>query len=47
MPDYRVRDSYAYAIYPQTRFLSHRVRKFIDFLSSRFGEQPYWDEKIQ
>jgi DNA-binding transcriptional LysR family regulator len=34
----------AWAVYPQTRYLSQRVRQFIDFLSERFGERPYWDE---
>ncbi len=31
-----------YAIYPQTRHLSKRVRFLIDFLSEYFGEVPYW-----
>ncbi len=34
----------AYAVYPPTRHLSHRVRVFIDFLVDRFGDHPYWDE---
>jgi DNA-binding transcriptional LysR family regulator len=34
----------AYAIYPPTRYLSRRVRAFIDFLVDRFGENPYWDQ---
>ena len=33
----------AYAIYPQTRHLSHRVRAFVDYLVSRFEGVPYWD----
>jgi len=33
----------AYAIYPQTRHLSQRVRAFVDFLSQRFEGTPYWD----
>ncbi|WP_240141487.1 LysR family transcriptional regulator [Nitrosomonas sp. HPC101] len=33
----------AYAIYPQTRHLSQRVRAFVDFLGKRFEEMPYWD----
>lgn len=33
----------AYAIYPQTRHLSHRVRAFVDFLVKRFEGTPYWD----
>jgi len=32
-----------YAIYPQTRHLSVKVRVFIDFLVERFGGRPYWD----
>ena len=34
----------AYAIYPQTRHLSQRVRVFMDFLAKRFEGVPYWDE---
>jgi DNA-binding transcriptional LysR family regulator len=34
----------AYAVYPQTRFLSRRARRFIDFLADRFGSNPYWDQ---
>jgi len=33
-----------YAIYPQTRHLSQRVRSFIDFLQLRFDGTPYWDK---
>jgi DNA-binding transcriptional LysR family regulator len=34
---------HAYAIYPQTRHLSYRVRAFVDFLVTRFEGHPYWD----
>lgn len=34
----------AYAVYPQTRYLSRRARSFIDFLAERFGSHPYWDQ---
>lgn len=34
----------AYAIYPQTRHLSQRVRTFVDFLVKRFSGTPYWDQ---
>ncbi|MCU7939957.1 MAG: LysR family transcriptional regulator [gamma proteobacterium symbiont of Bathyaustriella thionipta] len=37
----------AYAIYPQTRHLSQRVRTFVDFLVKRFEGTPYWDLQIQ
>lgn len=31
-----------YALYPQTRHLSHRVRRLVDFLAQYFGDDPYW-----
>lgn len=34
----------AYAVYPQSRYLSQRARAFIDFLVERFGNNPYWDQ---
>ena len=34
----------AYAIYPQSHYLSRRARSFIEFLAERFGENPYWDQ---
>lgn len=34
---------HAWAVYPQTRYLSRRARLFIDFLVDRFGDKPYWD----
>ena len=34
----------AWAVYPQTRYLSQRTRRFIDFLAERFGDNPYWDQ---
>ena len=46
MTDYTVPGLNAYAIYPQTRHLSQRVRALIDFLTDRFGGAPYWDENI-
>ena len=36
----------AYAVYPQTRHLSARVRAFIDFLAQRFAGEPYWDSGL-
>jgi len=36
----------AYVVYPQTRYLSWRARAFIEFLSRRFGENPYWDQAL-
>jgi DNA-binding transcriptional LysR family regulator len=43
LTDYRQPALDAYAIYPQTRHLSQRVRAFVDFLAKRFDGVPYWD----
>lgn len=43
LSNYARKDSInAYAIYPQTRHLSKRVRRLVDFLAAYFGDQPYW-----
>jgi len=43
LKDYKIPQVDAYAIYPQTRHLSQRVRAFVDFLVKRFEGTPYWD----
>ena len=43
LKDYKIPHVDAYAIYPQTRHLSQRVRAFVDFLVKRFEGTPYWD----
>ena len=47
LKDYRPPQINAYAIYPQTRHLSQRVRAFVDFLGKRFEGTPYWDFCLQ
>ncbi len=36
----------AYALYPQTRHLSTRVRAFVDFLAERLAGTPRWDRAL-
>jgi DNA-binding transcriptional LysR family regulator len=43
LTDYTAPEIAVYAIYPETRHLSVKVRVFIDFLVERFGGRPYWD----
>jgi DNA-binding transcriptional LysR family regulator len=31
------------ALYPHNRYLSAKVRAFVDFLAARFGQDPPWD----
>jgi DNA-binding transcriptional LysR family regulator len=47
LKDYKLAKIDAYAIYPQTRHLSKRVRAFVDFLVKRFEGTPYWDLCLQ
>ena len=45
--DYQWLTLNAYAVYPQTRHLSPRVRAFIDLLSKHFDpEVPFWDAPL-
>ena len=46
LPDYTHEELHAYALYPQTRHLSQRVRAFVDFLVERFAGVPYWDRDL-
>ncbi|MCW9012319.1 MAG: LysR family transcriptional regulator [Gammaproteobacteria bacterium] len=43
LQEYKLPRLDAYAVYPQTRHLSQRVRAFVDFLVKRFEGTPYWD----
>ncbi len=47
LTDYRWYDMAVYVVYPPTRHLSSRVRRFIDFLVERFGPHPYWDDFLK
>lgn len=46
LTDYRLPELNAYAVYPQTRHLSQRVRAFVDFLAERYAGVPYWDAAL-
>lgn len=43
LSDYDVPASMAYAVYLPNRYLSPKVRAFIDFFIHRFQPEPYWD----
>lgn len=45
--DYRPAAATAYAVYPHNRYLSTKVRAFVDFLAGRFGPEPYWDAPVR
>ena len=43
LTDYQWYAMNIYAVYPQTKHVPARVRAFIDFLASHFGDTPYWE----
>ena len=46
LTDYQWPVTPAWAIYPPTRHLSHRVRAFIDFLVEWFAGRPAWEQGL-
>jgi len=46
LTDYRRPSLGIFAVTPPGRLVPQRVQLFIEFLSSRFGDQPYWDENL-
>jgi DNA-binding transcriptional LysR family regulator len=47
LESYTLPELSAWAVYPQTRYPSQRVRRFIDFVVSQFGDRPHWDEALR
>lgn len=43
MPDYLPAELSAYAVFLSRKFLSAKVRTFVDFLAEKLGPEPYWD----
>jgi DNA-binding transcriptional LysR family regulator len=41
--DYKPAELSAYAVFLSRKFLSAKVRTFVDFLAEKFGPEPYWD----
>ena len=44
LTDYQWYAMNIYAVYPQTKHVPARVRAFIDFLATHFGDRPYWEQ---
>lgn len=47
LTDYQAYEASVYAVYPERKYLSPKVRAFIDFLAERFGPEPYWDDFLK
>lgn len=46
LPGWRARDLHVHAAYPASRNLSPKVRRFVDFLVTRFGDPAPWDRDL-
>lgn len=46
LPEYRSLEPSIYAVYPQRRHLSPKVRAFVEFLGGRISDTPYWDRLL-
>ncbi|EAR07342.1 LysR family transcriptional regulator [Reinekea blandensis] len=44
LKDYEPEPMGLYAVYPHRKLLAPKLRAFIDFMSSYFGDPPYWDQ---
>lgn len=47
LTDWRLQALSIYAVYPQRKYLSPKVRAFLDFLAERLASPPYWDAFIK
>jgi DNA-binding transcriptional LysR family regulator len=47
LTDYRVQEYGIHAVYPSRKHLTAKVKTFIDFLSERYGPDPYWDDWLK
>jgi len=47
LPDYPPPGHAIHALYPQNRFLSSRVRVFIDYLAEIYGPVPPWEKGLK
>ena len=45
LTEYETRELSIYAVYPSRKYLSAKVRSFIDFVVSRFSPNPDWDTR--
>ncbi|MCZ4281434.1 LysR family transcriptional regulator [Kiloniella laminariae] len=46
LTNYELPSAAVYVLYPNRQHLPAKSRAFIDFLESKFGSEPYWDEGI-
>ena len=43
LTDHAARELSIYAVYPEHKYVSPKVRAFVEFFAKRFGPKPYWD----
>ncbi|MCB1801225.1 MAG: LysR family transcriptional regulator [Gammaproteobacteria bacterium] len=46
LTEYKALEVSIYAVYPQRKHLSPKVRAFIDYLSAQLNDPPYWEPSV-
>lgn len=44
LPDFPAPELGIYAVFPGNRYVPHRVRTLVDFLATKIGDRPAWDD---
>ena len=47
LEQYQPEDLPIYAVYTHRKYLSVKVRSFVDFMSEHYQPTPYWDQWIE
>ena len=47
LTEYQWFDMAIFAVFPENRHVSQKVRKFIEYLETRFGPKPYWNDFLE
>ena len=47
LPDYRPAELSAYAVFLSRKYLSAKLRTFVDYLAEKLGPEPYWDRGLR
>ena len=47
LPAYRATELVIQAVYPSARHIPLKVRRFVDYLTEAFGDEPPWDRRAK
>ena len=47
LTNYETLEVSIYVVFPQRRLLAPKVRAFVDFMTERISDEPYWDSSTK